>query len=186
MILFFPIHGRIFSCHQNEENTKLTGYSSCLVVYLITGYLPEPTRTCCFERSNNFMDWHKYIPFPMRLLSTAASEWPETTSGMVQKLLLCWTWHDEQDRQPSPMNSLAFDKTHSYQNQFYFCFNSGKFHCLSGVTEVEELVHSSQPQIPTQILPTIVKNEQDIVVLYVCEFDQQSTLVLDVMFQRNG
>ena len=59
-------------------------------------------------------------------------------------------------------------------------------HCLSGVTEVEELVHSSPPQIPAQIPPTIVKNEQDIVVLHVCELAQQSTLVLDVMFQRYG
>ena len=84
-----PPGGRIFSCHRNEENTKLIGYSSCLVLHLITGYLPETTGTCCFERSNNFMDWHKYIPFPMRLLSTAPSERPETTSGMVQKLLLC-------------------------------------------------------------------------------------------------
>ena len=59
-------------------------------------------------------------------------------------------------------------------------------HCLSGVTKVEELMHSSPPQIPVQILPTIVKNEQDVVVLYVCELAQQSTLVLDVMFQRYG
>ena len=40
---------------------------------------------------------------------------------------------------------------------------------MSGVTEAEELVHSSAPQIP----PTIVKNEQDIVVLCVCELAQQ-------------
>ena len=42
-------------------------------------------------------------------------------------------------------------------------------HYVGGVTEVEELLHSSAPQIP----PTIVKKEQDIVVLYVCELAQQ-------------
>ena len=57
---------------------------------------------------------------------------------------------------------------------------------FSGVTEVEELVHSSPPQISAQVPPTIVKNEQDIVGVYVCELAQQSTLVLDVMFQRYG
>ena len=54
------------------------------------------------------------------------------------------------------------------------------------MTEVEELVHLSAPQISAQIPPTIiVKNEKDIVVLYVCELAQQSTLVLEVMFQRH-
>ena len=53
------------------------------------------------------------------------------------------------------------------------------------MTEVEELVHLSAPQISAQIPPTIVKNEQDIVVLYVCELALQSTLVLEVMFQRH-
>ena len=38
--------------------------------------------------------------------------------------------------------------------------------CVRGVTDVEELVHSSAP-------PTIVKNEQDIVVLYVSDLAQQ-------------
>ena len=52
---------------------------------------------------------------------------------------------------------------------------------MSGVTEVEELVHSSAPQIPDN---SKKKNEQDIVDLYVCELAQQSTLVL--MFQRYG
>ena len=51
---------------------------------------------------------------------------------------------------------------------------------MSGVTEVEELVHSSEPQIPDNSK----KNEQDIVDLYVCELAQQSTLVL--VFQRYG
>ena len=51
----------------------------------------------------------------------------------------------------------------------YACYK-----CFSGVTEDEELVHSSPPQISAQILPTIVKNEQDIVALYVCELAQQS------------
>ena len=37
------------------------------------------------------------------------------------------------------------------------------------MTEAEELVHSSAQQIP----PTIVKHEQDIVVLYVCKLAQQ-------------
>ena len=40
---------------------------------------------------------------------------------------------------------------------------------MSGLTEVGKLVHSSARQIP----PTIVKNEQDIVVFYVCELAQQ-------------
>ena len=40
---------------------------------------------------------------------------------------------------------------------------------MSGVTEAEELVHSSAPQIP----PTMIKNEQDVVVLYVRELAQQ-------------
>ena len=51
-------------------------------------YLPEPVGRSYFERSNIFMDWKKYIPIPVRLLSTAPAEWPETTSGMVQNLLL--------------------------------------------------------------------------------------------------
>ena len=51
---------------------------------------------------------------------------------------------------------------------------------MSGVTEVEGLVHKFALQIPDNSK----KKEQDIVDLYVCELAQQSTLVL--MFQRYG
>ena len=57
------INGHIFSYHQDEKNAKLIGYSSCLVLYLITGYFPEPTGTCCFDSFNNFIDWHKIYSF---------------------------------------------------------------------------------------------------------------------------
>ena len=61
---------RVLSCigQQNEENTKHNGDSS--YTWLL---IPNPTGTSCFE-SSNFMDWNKYIPFPLRLLSTSPSE----------------------------------------------------------------------------------------------------------------
>ena len=140
---------------------------------------------CCFESSKNFMDWHKNILFPMRLLSTAASEWLETTSGMVlikitfMLNLARWTgqtaisnnffgfWKNALLPKSIPLLFQLRKISRTY-DVLYACYK-----CFSGVTEVEELVHSSPPQISTQIPPTIVKNEQDIVVLYVCE---QSTI----------
>ena len=37
-------------------------------------YIPEPVGRSYFERSNIFMDWKKYIPILVRLLSLAPAE----------------------------------------------------------------------------------------------------------------
>ena len=40
----------------------------------------------CFESSNIFLDWNKFIPFSSAVSFLSSLQWPETTSGMVQKI----------------------------------------------------------------------------------------------------
>lgn len=144
----------------------------------VVGCLPEPTGTSCFESSNIFMDWIKFIPFSSAGAFLSSLQWPETTSGMVQRLPVL--------RQPKPnlarwtgqivisdkfagfwkhphlakINSTSVSIPENF-NDFLWILVS-LLHRGRGVTEVEELVRSSAPRVP----PAVFGSEQDIAVLW--------------------